>query len=86
MTEYPWNLRGGYGTYKGEGNSGGETQRSGQFNLKQGLVIAEIAHQGSGDFKLEFVSADGIGRGKATPRHWAAAWPREPRRVRPWAV
>ena len=65
MTDYPWNLHGSCGTYKGRGRSDGETQISPEFNLKPGIVIAEITHDGQGDFKLEFVPADGIGRGKA---------------------
>ena len=58
MMDDPFTLRGSQGTYRGNGRRNGETQRSAAFNLKAGLVIVEVTHQGPGDFKLEFVTAE----------------------------
>ncbi len=38
------------------GGCGGETWKSGEFPLNQGIVVAKIIHRGEGDFKLKFVS------------------------------
>ena len=63
---YPFTLRGPQENYGGTGRRDGETYKSPEFELKQGILIAEIEHAGQGDFKLEFVPAEGFSRGEAT--------------------
>ena len=43
------------GPQTGIGGDGNETWKSEKFALKPGIVVAEIAHRGDGDFKLKFV-------------------------------
>ena len=63
---YPFTLQGSGENYSGTGWSDGETYRSPEFELEQGIVIAEIEHDGQGEFRLEFVPAEGFSRGEAT--------------------
>ena len=65
MANYPFNLKGSQGNYRGSGRKDGETQKSPEFTLKQGVLIAEIEHYGLDDFKLEIVPTEGISRGQA---------------------
>lgn len=66
MADYPFNLRGAQEHFNGPGRNDGETYKSREFNLKPGIVYAEIEHHGYGDFKLEFVPTEGFSRGAAT--------------------
>ena len=36
-------------------SGGGKTWKSEKFALRQGIVVAELAHHGGGNFKLKFV-------------------------------
>lgn len=63
---YPFTMRGPQESYGGSGRRDGETYKSPEFELRQGILIAEIQHDGHGDFKLEFVPAEGFSRGEAT--------------------
>ena len=58
MSEYPFNLRGRQESFKGTGRKDGGIEQSREFILDQGVVIAEIAHHGYGDFKLSFVPSE----------------------------
>ena len=59
MDEYPFNLRGKQERFSGLGHKDGETTKSKEFDLSQGLVIAKIEHHGYGDFNLKFVPTGG---------------------------
>ena len=48
-------------------------KKSRGFSLTQGVIIAEIEHHGDGDFKLEFVPAEGFGKGVAIAAKVAGA-------------
>lgn len=63
---YPFTMRGPQQSFRGAGQRSGETYRSPEFELQQGVLIAEIDHDGQGEFKLEFVPAEGFSRGEAT--------------------
>ena len=63
---YPFSLKGPQVKYWGRGSRDGTTQRSGEFSLRQGIVVAEVEHHGRGNFKLEFVNIEGFSRGEAT--------------------
>lgn len=65
MADYPFNLRGAKTQSGGGGQKDGDTFKSREFELKPGIVCAEIKHYGSEDFKLEFVPTEGISRGVA---------------------
>ena len=65
MNEYPFNLQGRQESFSGSGREESETTESREFSLTQGVIIAEIEHHGDGDFKLEFVPAEGFGKGVA---------------------
>ena len=67
MEEYfPFTLRGTQERFNCSGQTIGETYKSPSFALKQGLLMVEIEHEGQGDFKLEFVPAEGFSRARAT--------------------
>ena len=66
MPQYPFTLRGSQETYNGRGSRNGETYKSPEFELKPGIVIAEIEHQGMGEFQLRFVPTEGFSEGEAT--------------------
>ena len=66
MAEYPFTLRGTQHSYSGSGRRDGETYKSPDFELKPGLVIAEIEHHGRGKFQLRFVPTEGLSEGEAT--------------------
>lgn len=71
MSEYPFNLQGKQENWQGTGLTASETQEghtqcSQEFLLEQGVVIAEIAHHGYGDFKLQFISTEGFSKGETT--------------------
>ena len=61
MSEYPFNLRGQQKSFSGRGNKDGETWKSVEFQLRQGIVVAEISHHGQGDFKLRFTQTESYG-------------------------
>ncbi len=65
MIEYPFNLQGRQESFSGSGHKESEITKSKEFSLTQGVIIAEIEHHGDGDFKLEFVPAEGFGKGVA---------------------
>ena len=65
MNEDPFTLQGTQRTYSGGGRPDGETYTSKEFELKSGLVIAEIEHHGRGEFQLRFVPTEGLSEGKA---------------------
>ena len=65
MADYPFNLHGAKAQSSGGGQEDGDTFKSREFELKPGIVCAEIKHHGSGDFKLEFVPTEGVSRGVA---------------------
>ena len=71
MSQYPFNLRGKQEHVHGTGLTNsqiqeGMVQRSREFVLTQGVIIADIAHHGYGDFKLQFVPTEGFSEGEAT--------------------
>lgn len=66
MAEFPFTLQGTQRTYNGNGRRNGETYESPEFELKPGLVIAEMEHHGSGEFRLEFVPTEGLSKRQAT--------------------
>ena len=65
MAEYPFTLRGAQRNYNGAGRQDSETHKSQEFELTSGIVIAEIEHQGRGEFQLRFVPAEGLSEGEA---------------------
>ena len=65
MTDSPFNLRGKQESFHDLGRREDETYKSIEFELKPGLVIGEIEHQGRGDFKLEFIRTGGFSREQA---------------------
>ena len=73
MIEYPFNLQGRQESFSGSGHKESETKKSRGFSLTQGVIIAEIEHHGDGDFKLEFVPAEGFGKGVAIAAKVAGA-------------
>ena len=58
MDEYPFNLRGKQERFSGLGRKDGETTKSREFELSQGIIIAKIEHHGYSDFNLKFVPTD----------------------------
>ncbi len=64
MADYPFTLKGQQRSFRGRGS--GETYKSGEFTLHQGIVVAEITHHGSGDFKLRFLPTEGFSEGETT--------------------
>ena len=66
MAEYPFTLQGAQRSYDGAGRRDGETYKSPEFELKSGIVIAEIEHHGRGEFQLRFIPAEGFSEGEAT--------------------
>ena len=66
MSEYPFNLQGEKWASSRNGSTGGETYKGKEFELKPGLVIAEIKHHGSTEFRLRFVPTEGLSEGQAT--------------------
>ena len=66
MNEYPFNLKGQQRSFSGRGNKDGETWKSVEFQLRQGILVTEISHHGRGDFKLNFVATEGLSGGEAT--------------------
>lgn len=60
MTDLPFSLKGKQEYFSGSTAGSIKTR---EFDLLQGLVIAQIEHDGLGDFKLEFVSEGSAGRG-----------------------
>ena len=66
MSEYPFNLKGQQNSFSRNGNRDGETWKSREFYLRQGIVVAEISHHGHGDFKLRFVPTEGFSEGETT--------------------
>lgn len=73
MIEYPFNLQGRQEIFSGSGHKESESTKSKEFSLTQGVIIAEIEHHGDGDFKLEFVPAEGFGKGIAVAAKVAGA-------------
>lgn len=63
MAEYPFTLKGAQRNYNGNGRRDGETYKSPEFELKPGLVIAEIEHHGKGEFQIRFVPTEGWSEG-----------------------
>lgn len=61
MSEYPFNLKGQQNSFGGNGSRDGETWKSREFYLRQGIVVAEITHHGDGDFKLRFTQTESLG-------------------------
>ena len=51
-----FDLDGPKGSYKGRGSSDGEPETTGNFPLKQGLVVLRIGHEGDGRIDLMLVS------------------------------
>lgn len=78
MSEYPFNLKGKQESFSGSGHKKSETTKSKEFSLTQGVIIVEIEHHGDGDFKLEFVPAEGFGKGVAIAAKVAGAGLRGP--------
>ena len=78
MIEYPFNLQGRQESFSDSGHKKSETTKSKEFSLTQGVIIAEIEHHGDGDFKLEFVPAEGFGKGVAIAAEVAGAMLRGP--------
>ena len=66
MADYPFDLRGRQSNFEGIGHKDGEAYKSLEFTLTQGIVVAEIVHHGSGDFRLKFVPIEGLSKGQAT--------------------
>ena len=71
MSQYPFNLRGKQEHVHGTGLTNsqiqeGIVQRSREFVLTQGVIIADIAHHGYDDFKLQFIPTEGFSEGEAT--------------------
>ena len=66
MADYSFDLRGRQSNFEGIGCKDGEAYKSQEFTLTQGIVVAEIVHHGSGDFKLKFVPTEGLSEGQAT--------------------
>ena len=66
MAEYPFTLKGPRHNYGGNGRRDGETYKSPEFELKSGIVIAEIEHHGKREFQLRFVPTEGWSEGEAT--------------------
>ncbi|MXX14269.1 MAG: hypothetical protein F4Z86_12625 [Gemmatimonadetes bacterium] len=66
MSEYPFNLQGTQERFSGSGRKDGETTKSREFNLTQGVVIAEIKHHGYDNFKLSFIPTEGFSEGAVT--------------------
>ena len=60
MADYSFDLRGRQSNFEGIGCKDGEAYKSQEFTLTQGIVVAEIVHHGSGDFKLKFVPTEGL--------------------------
>ena len=65
MAEYPFTLRGEKWASNGTGHRDGEVYKGREFELKPGLVIAEIKHHGRGEFRLRFVPTEGWSEGGA---------------------
>ena len=72
MSDYPFDLRGKQESFSGWGTKDGEPYKSREFTLTQGIVIAKIEHQGSGDFKLKFLPTEGLSEGQTTATSIAA--------------
>lgn len=71
MSQYPFNLRGKQEHVHGTGLTNsqiqeGIVQRSREFVLTQGVIIADIAHHGYDDFKLQFIPTEGSSEEEAT--------------------
>ena len=66
MAEYPFTLKGTQHSYSGNGRRDGQTYKSPEFDLRPGIVIAEIEHHGTGEFQLRFVPTEGFSEGEAT--------------------
>ena len=66
MAEYPFTLKGTQRNYHASGTRDGEAYKSSEFELKPGLVIAEIEHHGKGECQLRFVPTEGWSEGEAT--------------------
>lgn len=62
MSEYPFNLKGVQRSFSG---GRGDTYKSSEFYLHQGVVIAEITHHGHGECKMRIVPAEGFSEGEA---------------------
>lgn len=65
MSQYLFNLRGKQEYVHGTGLTNsqiqeGMVQRSREFVLTQGVIIADIAHHGYDDFKLQFITTEGF--------------------------
>ena len=66
MAEYPFTLKGTQWNRSANGRSDGEPYKSSEFELKPGLVIAEIKHHGKGQCQVSFVPTEGWSKGEAT--------------------